>query len=126
MNPRREKERRPAGETGKSAVNQLVFNNPLSIMFARFIAFAYTYHYLNWFSKTSVIGWHQVSRRKLAGVLVIWVFSVGLYLYDYRLGLLALLFLSLLHVVYEFPLNYISVRGSVQMIGQKFGLGRED
>lgn len=111
---------RVLGLTGPDA--GFAVNSELGIRLGVFLGFAYTYHYLNWFSKTSVIGWHQVSRRKLVGALVIWIFSIGLYLYDYRLGLLALLFLSLLHVVYEFPLNYISIRGSVQMIGQKFGL----
>ena len=31
-----------------------------------FIAFAYTYHYLNWFSKTSIIGWSKsLSKQKM-------------------------------------------------------------
>ena len=30
----------------------------------RFIAFAYTYHYLNWFTKTRVIGWADILRRR--------------------------------------------------------------
>jgi hypothetical protein len=34
----------------------------------RFIAFAYTYHYLNWFSKTDIIRWHVVSQRRIAGL----------------------------------------------------------
>lgn len=88
-----------------------LLNSDLGIRMAIFLAFAYTYHYLNWFSKTTVIKWHQVSRRKLSFALVIWVFSMALYAYDYRTGLLALLFLSLLHVVFEFPLNYISISG---------------
>ena len=29
-----------------------------------FLAFAYTYHYLNWFSKTLIIKWHQVAKKK--------------------------------------------------------------
>jgi hypothetical protein len=31
----------------------------------RLIAFAYTYHYLKWFSKTSVIKWHEISKAGL-------------------------------------------------------------
>lgn len=107
------------GLTGPGAGFEV--NSELGVRLGVFLGFAYTYHYLNWFSKTSVIGWHQVSRRKLGGALVIWLSSVALYAYDYRLGLLALLFLSLLHVVYEFPLNYISIRGAIQLIGSKFG-----
>lgn len=88
-----------------------LLNSELGIRMAIFLAFAYTYHYLNWFSKTSVIRWHQVSRKKLALAIGIWILSMLLYFWDYRSGLLALLFLSLLHVVFEFPLNYISITG---------------
>ena len=37
-----------------------VFFSTVGIMLMRFIAFAYMYHYLNWFSKTEVIRWHKV------------------------------------------------------------------
>jgi hypothetical protein len=74
----------------------------------RLIAFAYTYHYLNWFSKTSVIKWYAVPKKWLISIVLIWVFSVALYAYDYVTGLKALLFLSMLHVFLEFPLNFRS------------------
>ena len=77
----------------------------------RLIAFGYTYHYLNWFSKTSVIGWHKIPKRNLIAVGAIWVASVFLYWLNYQIGLLALLFLSFLHVFLEFPLNYHSFVG---------------
>lgn len=70
------------------------------------IAFSYTYHYLNWFSKTKVIRWHLVPRVQLAVLIVLWIASVGLYLYNYAVGLYVLIALSLLHVVLEFPLNH--------------------
>lgn len=76
-----------------------------------FIAFAYTYHYLNWFSKTSVINWHKVSRIRLWSAIFIWAGSVGLYIYDYKIGLAALFFLSVLHVFLEFPLNHLTFIG---------------
>jgi hypothetical protein len=85
-------------------------------MVMRFIAFAYTYHYLNWFSKTSVIQWHKVPRRTLAIVLAIWVVSVSLYAYDYMVGLKWLFLISLLHVLLEFPLNFRSIIGIGQEI----------
>jgi hypothetical protein len=72
------------------------------------IAFAYTYHYLNWFSKTGIIKWHEVSKGSLIISGVIWVGSVGLYIWDFQTGLLALFFLSLMHVYLEFPLNHRS------------------
>lgn len=77
----------------------------------RFIAFAYTYHYLNWFSKTSIIRWHQVDKSKLALAAVLWVASLGLYAADYQLGARWLFFLSFLHVVLEFPLNHVAFQG---------------
>ena len=72
-------------------------------------------HCLNWFSKTSIIKWHEVPRSRWIGVVVMWVSSVGLYGYNYELGLYWLLFLSFLHVFLEFPLNWHSF----------FGIGRE-
>ena len=74
----------------------------------RFFAFAYTYHYLNWFSKTSIIQWHAVSPLRLAMIAVLWFASVALYAVNYDLGLRWLFLLSLCHVVLEFPLNHKS------------------
>ncbi len=82
------------------------FNNDLIVRVEAFVAFSYTYHYLNWFSKTSIIKWHQVPKKWIAASLLIWALSVGLYLYNYRIGLFALFFLSMLHVFLEFPLNH--------------------
>jgi len=76
-----------------------------------FIAFAYTYHYLNWFSKTAIIWWKKaISKQKAFLILFIWAASVGLYLYDFKTGLTALLFLSFLHIFLEFPLNAVTIK----------------
>lgn len=83
-----------------------VFTSAGGIAIARFIAFCYTYHYLNWFSKTSVIRWHDVPRAWLAGCAVLWLASLALYAWDYHLGVAALSFLSLIHVYLEFPLDH--------------------
>lgn len=91
--------------------NNIVFHSSAGIILMRFIAFAYTYHYLNWFSKTKIIQWHQVPKARFAAVILIWVASIALYLTDYNMGLQWLLFLSFLHVLLEFPLNAISVIG---------------
>lgn len=88
-----------------------VFASDLGLAVQQFIAFAYTYHYLNWFSKTSVIKWHNVPRKWLVMSGVIWIASVGLYYYDYKLGFITLLFMSMLHVILEFPLNYRTFMG---------------
>jgi hypothetical protein len=82
-------------------------SGPLKIM--SLIAFAYTYHYLNWFSKTTVIKWHSVSKARLVGMVLVWLFVVGLCIYDYKTGFLVLSFMSLLHVALEFPLNIRSM-----------------
>jgi hypothetical protein len=85
--------------------------HPKAIPVVRFLAFAYTYHYLNWFSKTSIIGWHQIPASRIAAILGVWFASLGLYFYDYRLGLSWLFLLSFGHVVLEFPLNFRSLHG---------------
>ena len=71
----------------------------------RFLGFAYTYHYLNWFSKTGVIRWHEIGAARMTAIGVLWAASVGLYWYDYATGLAALFFLSIVHVFLEFPLD---------------------
>lgn len=115
--------------TGFRLVNsQLVFlfkgNIPDAVMVLKvqiFIAFAYTYHYLNWFVKTSVIGWAKaLGPKKTVLVSAIWILSIALYLYNYQTGLTVLFVLSMLHVLAEFPLNALSVRTVFQkMISKK-------
>ncbi|MEY4659732.1 MAG: hypothetical protein RJB36_1498, partial [Bacteroidota bacterium] len=89
----------------------LVYNSTVGIMLMRFIAFAYLYHYLNWFSKTEVIRWHQVPKLRFAAVILLWIVASVFYTYDYSLGLSLLFFLSFSHVLLEFPLNIISIVG---------------
>ena len=88
-----------------------VLYSDTGLVISRFIAFSYTYHYLNWFSKTSIIGWHNISNLRLATVVGLWLLAISLYAYDYKVGLEALFFLSLLHVYLEFPLNWLSLKG---------------
>lgn len=76
----------------------------------RLVAFAYTYHYLNWFSKTRIIQWHKMSKRGIATVAALYVLAMSVYAYDFKLGLSVLLFLSVLHVYLEFPLNWKSFK----------------
>ena len=88
-----------------------VFFSTFGIMLMRFIAFAYLYHYLNWFSKTEVIRWHKVPKIRFFAVIVLWLSACGFYIYDYSLGLSVLFFLSFTHVLLEFPLNMVSIVG---------------
>lgn len=85
------------------------------------LSFAYTYHYLNWFSKVDIIGWHKMPKRRLSLIAVLYVISIAIYLYDYILGFKVLLFLSILHVILEFPLNILSFKMIGGSLKQKIG-----
>lgn len=98
-------------------LSQFVYQSNWGVVITRFIAFAYTYHYLNWFSKTKIIRWHEVPKAWLVSVFVLWGLSIALYAYNYEVGLYALYFLSFLHVFLEFPLNWVSFKG----IGEELG-----
>jgi hypothetical protein len=88
-----------------------IFSSTVGIMLMRFIAFAYLYHYLNWFSKTEVIRWHKVPKIRFVAVVVLWIAASVFYTMDYSLGLSVLFFLSFTHVLLEFPLNIMSIVG---------------
>jgi hypothetical protein len=90
-------------------INDVLYASPMAMVVMSFISFAYTYHYLNWFSKTSVIQWHNIPRSRFIGVIVIWIASVAVYLYNYKIGFHWLYFLAFTHVVLEFPLNHLSI-----------------
>lgn len=77
-----------------------------------FIAFAYIHHYLNWFAKTAVIGWHQgLKGTRFWAIVGVWLLLCALFVIDYRLGFFCTISLSFLHVILEFPLNAHSVKG---------------
>ncbi|WP_452226212.1 hypothetical protein [Lacinutrix cladophorae] len=87
------------------------FYEKIDLKIQIFIAFAYIYHYLNWFSKTTIIGWHkQLTNRKTIIILGVWIGILLCYLYDFRLGLVLSVFLSVSHVMLEFPLNIITIQ----------------
>jgi hypothetical protein len=99
-------------EVPKAAdMSDILFNSKLGILLMRFIAFAYTYHYLNWFSKTEIIRWHKVPKARFVVVIILWVVSLAIYAIDYARGLEWLFFLSFCHVLLEFPLNFTSMAG---------------
>lgn len=75
-----------------------------------FLSFAYTYHYLNWFSKVNVLKWANVSKKRLYWVFVFYVITMFVYVKDFYLGLKLMVFLSVLHVLMEFPLNVFVVK----------------
>ena len=81
-----------------------------------FIAFSYIYHYLNWFSKVDIIKWHKAPGNTFFYIIIAWIVSVSLYMYDYATGLFALIMLSVIHVFLEFPLNFITFKGIGNML----------
>jgi hypothetical protein len=91
--------------------NDLFYTSVVGLKTQIFISFAYTYHYLNWFSKTNLIGWAKaISKVNLSIIGFLWVGAISLYAYNYRLGLMVLFMMSLAHVFLEFPLNIKSIR----------------
>jgi len=96
---------------GSSQHQADIYYSSYGVLVMRVIAYAYTYHYLNWFSKTNVIRWHEISRRRIAAIALLWLAAVGTYAYNYRTGIIALYCLSLLHVFLEFPLNHVTFLG---------------
>jgi hypothetical protein len=88
-----------------------IYESSTGLIVMRLIAFAYTYHYLNWFSKTSVIKWHEIPKSRAALILGLWLISLAVYAYSYQAGMVALYFLSVLHVMLEFPLNHYTFAG---------------
>jgi hypothetical protein len=101
----------PAIEQKPEKIFPIIFYSKAGILLQRIIAFAYTYHYLNWFSKTEVIRWHKVPKARFIAVVVLWIASLIVYAIDYSLGLKLLFFLSFCHVLLEFPLNWTSIVG---------------
>jgi hypothetical protein len=91
--------------------NDFLYKNPSALALMSFISFAYTYHYFNWFSKTSIIRWHEISRNRFIVLLLIWGASLALYASSYSLGIAWLFFLSFVHELFEFPLNHLTVIG---------------
>jgi len=100
-----------AESLGMTEGNDFNVSRPFEIKWMMFISFIYLYHYLNWFSKTTVIGWHKNLTWKRTFVIVLaWVILLILFYIDYSLGFIVALFFSFLHVILEFPLNIQSIR----------------
>lgn len=96
-----------------------VLDSALGIRIQGFIAFAYTYHYLNWFSKTNVIKWHKIPKSWLLTSIIIWLASISLHLINIKLGITFITLLSVLHVYTEFPLNHKSFVNVGNMLWQR-------
>lgn len=89
----------------QSAFNQLGIASISPEKWMQFLAFIYTYHYLNWFSKTGVIGWAEGNKTRVWTMVFIWFALLSVYVIDIQAGFYVAIVLSVLHVVLEFPLN---------------------
>jgi len=92
-----------------TSLNRNIENDSIIATF-RFLAFIYTFHYLNWFIKIKTIGWHKISKLRILLIILAWMASISIYFYDFKTGIVLLFFFSVLHVLLEFPLNFITVR----------------
>ena len=94
--------------------DSLVFNvnGGLELKLMTFISFIYLYHYLNWFSKTSLIQWHKsLTWQRSLVIAGTWIFLLTTLYFHFKLGLVIAIFFSVVHVILEFPLNLISIKG---------------
>jgi hypothetical protein len=100
---------------GRTDGTSFFFYDAWELKLQRFIAFAYTYHYLNWFSKTAIIGWHKSLNGKAFWIIIVlWLSMIAIFLIDYRIGFFSVLGFSFLHVLLELPLNAISIKSLIQ------------
>jgi len=96
---------------GISDGTSFYFYERMELRLMMFISFIYLYHYLNWFSKTSIISWHKNLTLKTSLIIgTIWIVLLILFLIDYRIGFLSALLFSFLHVILELPLNMVSIK----------------
>jgi hypothetical protein len=89
-------------------------SSPVYIQLARFLAFMNLYHYLNWFSKTEIIRWHQAPLSSLLISLGIWLGCLAGLLINFEVTVLLLGIFSIMHVIMEFPLNGRMLAGIVE------------
>ncbi len=83
-----------------------IFQARAGIAVMRFIAFAYLYHYLNWFSKTSIIKWNRITMPRAVAIVALWMLLVAMYVNDSRTGVVILMVLSFAHGFLELPLDH--------------------
>ena len=87
-----------------------VLSDPVVAALLRLSAFAYLFHYLNWFAKVDLLQWHKLPWRSWAVLTALYAASLGVYGFGFATGILVANFLSLLHVLLEFPLDWQALR----------------
>jgi hypothetical protein len=91
-------------------MNGDVLADPVIAALIRVFAFTYLFHYLNWFGKAELLEWHKIPARSWVLIGTLYAVSMGLYLWNFEVGFLVVNFLSLLHVLLEFPLDFQAIR----------------
>jgi hypothetical protein len=91
-------------------VNATLLDNRWVAALLRVFAFAYLFHYLNWFAKTELLQWHKISARTWAVVGVMYCSAIGVYMWNIKVGFVVVNFLGMMHVLLEFPLNWHTLR----------------
>lgn len=95
---------------GVSDGKSFFFYEQMELRLMMFMSFIYLYHYLNWFSKTTIISWHKkLTIKKSLIIGILWATMMTLFFVNFRIGFLVALFFSFLHVILEFPLNMVSI-----------------
>jgi hypothetical protein len=87
-----------------------LLQDPVVAVVMRVFAFIYLFHYLNWFAKTELLQWHRISPREWTGIGLLYLATIAIYLRSFRAGFIVAAFLSMLHVLLEFPLNWHTLR----------------
>jgi hypothetical protein len=95
---------------GRFAMNGDMLADPVIAALMRVFAFTYLFHYLNWFGKAELLEWHRIPARTWAVIGTLYAAAMGLYLWNFEVGFLVVNFLSLLHVLLEFPLDFQAIR----------------
>ena len=86
--------------------NDPLYQSAQGLAVMRFIAFAYLYHYLNWFSKTSIIKWNRIAPPRAAALGLLWMASLWVYAHHGQGGAMLLASLSYAHGFLEMPLDH--------------------
>lgn len=86
-------------------LQKIGFSRATNTQLFGFLSFAYTYHYLNWFSKSEVIHWNRIPAWRMIALVILCAITLSLYAFNYIVGFLSILIVSYAHVLLEFPLN---------------------
>lgn len=82
-----------------------------SSQIASVLAFIYTYHYLNWFSKVEILRWNKMDRPRFVGVVACYAGVLTLMAFSFGTGLVLAIYLANVHMLLEIPLDMRVILG---------------